>query len=1468
MADLSQIKLPNSSVYDIKDALAVSSATFSGHQLTLIKRGNTMTNIDLGEFDALDVTELNAGNLIVTGAARFTNGMYGNLSGNADTATKLATARTIQTNLASTSSASFDGSANITPGITGTLGVGNGGTGQTSAINAANAFINSLTTGSSDPQDADYYISQYVGGGASTTTYHRRPHSALWNYIKSKINSVLGLNESTYSGTSAKATKANLTTTANAVAYYTDTAGTFGSKATASGALYAISANGALNFGTLPVGQGGTGNTTGTATYATTTEDTSSTLYPVGVTSDATTTLKRDKSITMSGGTITATTFSGNATSATSAGSATKATQDEDGNNIKATYANSISISGNVITLKNKNGAQLGNTVTVPWVAMVGATSSSNGSVGYVNAVPPSDGYNTKFLRADGTWAVPNDENTHNTAYLYAGTSSGTANAETTNGNTYLILVDGGSATTRRKIVGSGATSVASNSSGDITISSQNTWNAMTGATSSANGTVGYVNAIPPSDGYNTKFLRADGTWAVPNDENTHNTAYLYAGTSTGTGNAETGNGSTYLILVDGGSATTRRKIYGSGATTVASNSSGDITISSQNTWTAMTGATSSADGTVGYVNATPPKANYDTAYLRADGTWSVPPNDLNTHYATHIYAGTGTAANAVTTNGNTMLAVADDSTVNDTIKIVGSGLTSVASSVDENNKGIITITTTIANNVTGSGTSGYLAKFNGANTITNGPQLGSATNTFLRNDGSWVAPPNDDTHYTSLNVVNNSDQSITNTTSILSNGNVYLNSVENDDVTSSHKIYGQDATFVTTDANGNIVITSTNTTYDAATANPLMDGTTAVGTSAKYAREDHVHPHDSTKVDVVSGKGLSTEDYTTTEKNKLSGIAENAEVNQFAFSNVAVSTTTIAANAKTDTLTLTAGSNVTLTPDATNKKVTIAATNSNTIPSGYCTTAASTAAKTASFTYFSLKNPCYLQFVIRYSNTKAAALTMAVNSTAAKPIYIDGQPSSSTNYTLPAGSYFVYYDGTAYQFRTDAKIPGFIMSSYNCYTSSYTDNSELSLAGILKAQSSDSYKRVYHSPYVSMRPYELLVQDRSDTTGVSIGANATSSTTANDVTTYTDGGLITINNNVHTSSVSTVTTNPSILLNGLDSTITIYRPQRNQQTILLNGDLGSGNPSITLSTPASDSYSNFLNYYSLKTTKNGSGNVLIKLFVDNWMMEEDGEPFTFDYRYFGKLELGFERQVGGSNVSTTTTTGTKITLNGYSGMITSESLTVSSDLLFTQSAIDALYPTTASSSIDIPASLIATVNSRLDAQDAINSATYTAVGNLADIIGTVPANTTVQGQINTISSNYTTLSNTVSTHISTMSSNTAVHTFASVAYQATTTNYEYVGAYVTVPSGYVYLCWFQAGYSTGAPSGIAICNSNNTCNASTIIYEQIPQSPLWGRSTPAYFLTAGTYYLWAKRATVPSGTNPHNIWGIILHQP
>lgn len=53
-----------------------------------------------------------------------------------------------------------------------------------------------------------------------------------------------------------------------------------------------------------------------------------------------------------------------------------------------------------------------------------------------------------------------------------------------------------------------------------------------------------------------------------------------------------------------------------------------------------------------------------------------------------------------------------------------------------------VNVTPSIADNITGSGTSGYLTKFNGTNTITNGPQLGSSTTTYLNNAGSWATPP------------------------------------------------------------------------------------------------------------------------------------------------------------------------------------------------------------------------------------------------------------------------------------------------------------------------------------------------------------------------------------------------------------------------------------------------------------------------------------------------------------------------------------------------------------------------------------------------------------------------------------------------------------------------------------------------------------------------------------------------------
>lgn len=59
--------------------------------------------------------------------------------------------------------------------------------------------------------------------------------------------------------------------------------------------------------------------------------------------------------------------------------SATKATQDESGNNIKATYGSSLSLSGKTVSLKNKNGETLGYSVTIPstkWFSGTAVTST------------------------------------------------------------------------------------------------------------------------------------------------------------------------------------------------------------------------------------------------------------------------------------------------------------------------------------------------------------------------------------------------------------------------------------------------------------------------------------------------------------------------------------------------------------------------------------------------------------------------------------------------------------------------------------------------------------------------------------------------------------------------------------------------------------------------------------------------------------------------------------------------------------------------------------------------------------------------------------------------------------------------------------------------------------------------------------------------------------------------------------
>ena len=109
------------------------------------------------------------------------------------------------------------GDGSVTKLGTGTTGAANtpiywsnGKPAAVTLVDTANNLINSLTTGTTTPVDADYYIAQYAGGGTTTTTYHRRPHSALYAYIKGKAEGTWAISISGNAATASKLGTANV----------------------------------------------------------------------------------------------------------------------------------------------------------------------------------------------------------------------------------------------------------------------------------------------------------------------------------------------------------------------------------------------------------------------------------------------------------------------------------------------------------------------------------------------------------------------------------------------------------------------------------------------------------------------------------------------------------------------------------------------------------------------------------------------------------------------------------------------------------------------------------------------------------------------------------------------------------------------------------------------------------------------------------------------------------------------------------------------------------------------------------------------------------------------------------------------------------------------------------------------------------------------------------------------------------
>ena len=124
------------------------------------------------------------------------------------------------------------------------------------------------------------------------------------------------------------------------------------------------------------------------------------------------------------------------------------------------------SISGNAGSATNIAG---GTTGAIVYQSGAGATAFL--------AASTVNGYVLKYNTTTNApyWAVETD--THYTSKNIVGASStATANAVATNAALYLNHIENGSVTSAHKITGSGATTVAADASGNITISSTNSW--------------------------------------------------------------------------------------------------------------------------------------------------------------------------------------------------------------------------------------------------------------------------------------------------------------------------------------------------------------------------------------------------------------------------------------------------------------------------------------------------------------------------------------------------------------------------------------------------------------------------------------------------------------------------------------------------------------------------------------------------------------------------------------------------------------------------------------------------------------------------------------------------------------------------------------------------------------------------------------------------------------------------------
>lgn len=227
-----------------------------------------------------------------------------------------------------------------------------------------------------------------------------------------------------------------------------------------------------------------------------------------------------------------------------------------------------------------------------------------------------------------------------------------------------------------------------------------------------------------------------------------------------------------------------------------------------------------------------------------------------------------------------------------------------------------------------------------------------------------------------------------------------------------------------------------THVTYS--TTAPVMDGTAAVGTASTVARSDHKHPTDTSrasKTEFDSHTANTTVHITATERTNWNAAKthadsahapSNAQPNQNAFSNIAVSgQSTVAADTTTDTVTF-VGSNVSITTDAANDKVIFSVadgTSSNKgvvqLSSSYSSTLTDRAATPQAVKYaYDRADEAYELAETKQDKITGAATTIAISDLSANKALVSNS-SGKVSASLVTATELGYLDGVTSNIQT-----------------------------------------------------------------------------------------------------------------------------------------------------------------------------------------------------------------------------------------------------------------------------------------------------------------------------------------------------------------------------------------------------------------------------------------------------------------